>query len=90
MVKDNLLIGNSEKIELKNILESGRNKAMSLLNFQLDISYFNIDIKVKRDDEKRKKRIEKKIMSQAHIEQELERRRNQEYNSMLYNMIMHR
>ena len=90
MIKESIITGDSDKIELKEILETGRNKAMSLLNLNLNISYFNIDISVLRNEEKRRKKTRKQIQNNILMDQELDRRRNMEYDSMMNYTIIHR
>lgn len=51
---------NSEIMGMSKSLESGRNKIMALLNLDLNISCFDINIKIKRNEEKHKEKTREK------------------------------
>jgi len=60
---------------------------MSLINLSLNISYFNIDINIKKNEEKKRKLMYKRIEHELRIKEIMEERRNIEIKHKLYNMI---
>lgn len=87
MVKSGIFTTNLEELNLKEILIDRRNKAMSLLNLHLNISYFNINIHIQKDEEKHQEKMRKLAEHEIRIKEELNRRSNQDYRYMLYNII---
>ncbi|MFT9497128.1 hypothetical protein [Anaerosolibacter sp.] len=86
MNRENMILNNSKEIEIREIIEAGRNKLMSVLNLNLNISHFHIDIRVKRDDEKRKEKIRKIIEHDKRIKEVMEERNRIDAQFMRINM----
>ncbi|MBB6215938.1 hypothetical protein HNQ80_002029 [Anaerosolibacter carboniphilus] len=86
MGRENTITVNSEIIGLTDIVKTGRNKFMSLLNFNLNISHFHIDIRVKRDEEKRKEKIRKIIEHEKRLNELMEQRNRIDVQFMRINM----
>ncbi len=74
MRSEDVVTINSEKMDVTDIIKTGRNKAMSFLSLNLNISYFHIDIRVKRDEEKRKEKIRRVIEHERRLNDLMEQR----------------
>ena len=58
---------------------TGRECVMSLLSLSVTISYFNIDLKIKQNKEKKADRLRKRIEHELRLNQVLENRLNGEH-----------
>ncbi|AOT68584.1 hypothetical protein [Geosporobacter ferrireducens] len=87
MVKSGIITTNVEEMNFKDILMDRRNKAMSLLNLHLNVSYFNINIHIQKDEAKQREKTRKILAHEMRMKEEFNRRRNQDYQHMLYNII---
>ncbi|MFT9497127.1 hypothetical protein [Anaerosolibacter sp.] len=86
MGRGNIIAVNPEKIALTDIVRTGRQKAMSFLNVNLDIRHFHIDISVKKDEEKRKERVRRIIEQEQRINQIVEERNKLNWQVMRITM----
>lgn len=82
-----MITKNVEELCFKEILIDRRNRVMSLLNFHLRVSYFNINIHIQKDEAKQQEKLRKILAHEMRMKEELNRRSNQDYQYMLYNII---
>ena len=87
MVKTSIITTDIEEMDFKEILMDRRNKAMSLLNFHLNVSHFNINIHIQKDEAKQREKMIKILEHEMRMKEEFNRRNNQDYQYMLYNII---
>jgi hypothetical protein len=86
MGRGNIITVNPEKIALTDTVRTGRKRVMSFFNLNLNISHFHIDIRVKRDDEKRKEKIRKLIEHDKRIKDVMEERNKLDTQFMRINI----
>jgi len=60
---------------------------VSLMNLGINVSYFDININIKRDEEKKRNILEKKIKHIRRIEDTIEKRNNLEMEYRLNNFM---
>ncbi len=87
MVKSSSISADVKEMNFKEILMDGRNKAMSLLNLHLNVSHFNINIHIQKDEAKQQEKMIKILEHEMRMKEEFNRRSNQDYQYMLYNII---
>jgi hypothetical protein len=86
MRSEDVVTINPERIVVTDIIKTGRNKAMSFLSLNLNISHFHIDIRVKRDEEKRKEKIRRLIEHEKRLNDLMEQRNKIDSQFMRINM----